>query len=33
VLTVDALGTLRPRNVIPAAPVPARVRPAAPPDA
>ncbi len=33
VLTVDALGTLRPRNVIPVAPVPAAVRPAAPPDA
>jgi chloramphenicol-sensitive protein RarD len=32
VLTVDALGTLRPRNVIPSA-VPARVRPATPPDA
>jgi chloramphenicol-sensitive protein RarD len=32
VLTVDALGTLRPRNVIPS-PVHARVRPATPPDA
>ena len=32
VLTVDALGTLGPRNVIPA-PVHARVRPATPPDA
>jgi chloramphenicol-sensitive protein RarD len=32
VLTVDAVGTLRPRNVI-AAPIAPRVRPAAPPDA
>ena len=32
VLTFDALGTLRPRNVIPS-PVHARVRPATPPDA
>jgi len=32
VLTVDAVGSLRPRNVIPSA-VPARVRPATPPDA